>query len=69
MVAAVVLPYFWMLWMTFASGIPSTFWQCSLMRRLAWCIRTSDTSSMVTRLRSRTCWATSTMRVVASLNT
>ena len=43
---------------TLASGRPSAFWQYSLMRLLAWCMSTSDTSSMRTSLRARISCAT-----------
>jgi hypothetical protein len=34
-VAAVVLPKRWMLWMTFSSGMPRVCWTYWLMRKLA----------------------------------
>src|SRR5262249_29709301 len=43
-VAAVVLPYRWMLLTTFSSGSPRFFCTASLMRRLAWCMSRSETS-------------------------
>jgi len=48
-------------------GQPSTFWQYSLMRMLAWCISTSFKSEPDTRLRFRISWETSIMRLVAIL--
>jgi hypothetical protein len=58
-----------MLCSTFESGMPNAFWQYSLMRLLAWCIRTILRSAGATPLRARISCATSIMCVVAILKT